>query len=223
MSFDSTSQIPLPPRPGMIDRFAKSLVTGRLASLRRGRIRLQDATGNSLLGEDSDLEVTLQVHHPGFYRETVLGGTLSVAESYIRGDWDCDDLTNLIRIFVRNLDHADQFDGGLARLQGTPRRRAATTSTRPADRVGDRSPRPLPREDARAPLPHLHRDDRQRPPALPAVRRRAQAARRAAQATAAAEGDALEPARAGGLERRAHAGLGRPLDGAQLARARQAG
>ena len=118
MSFDSTSQIPLPPRPGMIDRFAKSLVTGRLASLRRGRIRLQDATGNSLLGEDSDLEVTLQVHHPGFYRETVLGGTLSVAESYIRGDWDCDDLTNLIRIFVRNLDHADQFDGGLARLQG---------------------------------------------------------------------------------------------------------
>lgn len=105
-------------RPGFIDRAARRLVTNRLTGLQRGQIVLKDDSGSSVHGEVSDLHVTLQVHNSRFYRETVMGGTLSVAESYIRGDWDCDDLTRLIRIFVRNLNKADQLDGGLARIQG---------------------------------------------------------------------------------------------------------
>jgi len=104
-------------RPGLIDRVARRLVTQRLSGLKRGQILLKDASGNSVHGESADLHVTLQVRNPRFYRETVMGGTNSVAESYIRGDWDCDDLTRLIRVFVRNLSNADQFDGGLARIQ----------------------------------------------------------------------------------------------------------
>ncbi len=115
----SKSRKPAPvTRPGFIDRVARQLVTNRLTGLQRGQILLKDDSGSSVHGEAADLHVTIQVHDSRFYRETVMGGTLSVAESYIRGDWDCDDLTRLIRIFVRNLDNADQLDGGLARIQG---------------------------------------------------------------------------------------------------------
>lgn len=46
----------------------------------------------------------------------MLGGTLSIAESYLQGHWDCDDLTALFRLFIRNLAAADQLDGGLPKL-----------------------------------------------------------------------------------------------------------
>lgn len=119
MSVDVQSVLEQTAPPGsLLDRVARRLVTQRLAGLQRGQIDLQDATGTTSLGQSADLQVQLRVHHPRFYGQAMLGGTLSVAESYFRGDWDCDDLTGLIRIFVRNLDRADQLDGGLAQVAG---------------------------------------------------------------------------------------------------------
>lgn len=119
MSVDVQSVLEQTAPPGsLLDRVARRLVTQRLAGLQRGQIDLQDASGTTSLGQSADLQVQLRVHHPRFYGQAMLGGTLSVAESYFRGDWDCDDLTGLIRIFVRNLDRADQLDGGLAQVAG---------------------------------------------------------------------------------------------------------
>jgi cyclopropane-fatty-acyl-phospholipid synthase len=100
----------------------RSVVTSRLRGLQRGQIQLIDGDGAINLGQGDDLEVKLRVHNQRFYRETVLGGALSFAESYLHGDWDCDDLTTLFRIFVRNLHQADQFDGGLAGVVGLGQR-----------------------------------------------------------------------------------------------------
>jgi len=117
-SIPESDATPAASKLGLLDRAARNLVIGRMAGLRRGQIELVDTTGNVLLGESDDLQVRFQVHSPRFYRETVLGGTLSVAESYLRGDWDCDDLTDLFRLFVRNHDQADSLDGGFAWLTG---------------------------------------------------------------------------------------------------------
>ena len=105
-------------KPGQFARLMRSVIASRLRGLRRGRIQMIDGDGAINLGQRDDLEVELHVHNPRFYRETVLGGALSFAESYFHGDWDCDDLTSLFRIFVRNLNQADQFDGGLAGVVG---------------------------------------------------------------------------------------------------------
>ena len=56
----------------------------------------------------------MRVHHPRFYRQALWGGDLGVADSYLAGDWDCDDLTALFRLFVRNAATAD----GMNRLAG---------------------------------------------------------------------------------------------------------
>ena len=83
-----------------------------------GEIELEEPSGSARLGRDSELHVTLRVNDSRFFRAAVTGGTLSVAESYLRGDWDCDDLTSLFRIFIRNRDRADRLDRGLARVVG---------------------------------------------------------------------------------------------------------
>ena len=107
-----------PPRLGVIDQLARRALVGRLAGLRRGEITLEDATGSTRLGQPADLSPTIRVHDRRFFREAVLGGTLSVAETYLRGAWDCDNLTDLFRLFIRNMDAATRLEGGVARISG---------------------------------------------------------------------------------------------------------
>jgi cyclopropane-fatty-acyl-phospholipid synthase len=99
-----------------IDRIARRAVVKQLASLRGGTITVRDACGIISLGESTDLQATISVRSPRFFRQAVLGGTLSVAESYLHGDWNCDDLTSLFRIFVRNCGSANRLDSGLAKI-----------------------------------------------------------------------------------------------------------
>ena len=88
----------------------------KLAGLRGGEITISDADGASRLGESGDLHAALRVHNPRFYRRVAIGASLAAATSYSRGEWDCDDLTGLFRLFVRNAAAADRLDGGWSRL-----------------------------------------------------------------------------------------------------------
>ncbi len=107
---------------GLIDRMARSLLTRRLKGLTRGEIAFDDSHGVTRFGEGADLHCSIRVHGPRFFREAVLGGKLSVAETYVRGDWDCDNLTSLFRIFIRNTDTYHALDRGLARIAGMTHR-----------------------------------------------------------------------------------------------------
>lgn len=109
-------------RPNVPQRVARAAMMKRIDNLKRGRIVLDDGTGRLPLGQPSDLTATIRVHDPRFYLRAALGGTLSVAQSYLDGDWDCDDLTSLFRIFVRDIETADGLDGGTARLLGIAHR-----------------------------------------------------------------------------------------------------
>jgi cyclopropane-fatty-acyl-phospholipid synthase len=86
----------------MLDGLVRKILMGRLANLRGGEILLEEGARSTGYGQATDLTTTVRVNQERFYRDAVFGGTLSVAESYLRGDWDCDDLTALFRIFVRN-------------------------------------------------------------------------------------------------------------------------
>ncbi len=50
-----------------------------------------------------------------FFTRVLLSGELGAGEAYMDGQWRSDDLTGLLRLFIRNLD-AITFDGPLARL-----------------------------------------------------------------------------------------------------------
>ncbi len=107
---------PMPAGIGWLDRFARRLLLQKLEELQGGNIELSDLCGSTTLGRGGDLQSKMHVHNPAFFRHAVLGGSLSVAESYLRGHWDCDDLTAFFRIFVRNIETTDQLDRGLSRI-----------------------------------------------------------------------------------------------------------
>ena len=109
---------PTPAEFGFLDRAARRVVVGRLTGLRRGELRLSDSFATSGGGESEESPVTIRVHRPRFYRRLIAGGSTAAADSYLDGDWECDDLTALFRLFIRNRDAASSFDRGVARLAG---------------------------------------------------------------------------------------------------------
>lgn len=86
--------------------------------LRHGQLTIVDGRGTRVFGaSEAPLRATLVVGNDRFYRQVVCGGGLGAAESLLEGDWKCDDLASLVRIFIRNLDLSDGLDGGFARLR----------------------------------------------------------------------------------------------------------
>lgn len=99
---------------GVFDRMLRRVVLDELRNLRQGKLIVTDGCGEHTFGQRDTLCSELVVHRPGLYRSAVFGGTLGVAESYLRGEWDCNDLTSLFRIFLRNRMVADGLDAGSA-------------------------------------------------------------------------------------------------------------
>ncbi len=106
------------PKPSILDRIAKRAVVHRLDQLTQGRVTLEDSVSRSVHGAGSDAcGGSIRVHDPRMFRETVVGGGLGFAESYLDARWDSPDLTELLRVFVRDVQVAHQSDRGLARLR----------------------------------------------------------------------------------------------------------
>ncbi|HAW28740.1 MAG TPA: SAM-dependent methyltransferase [Planctomycetaceae bacterium] len=103
---------------GILNATCRQLLLKKLNGLVRGQITLREGMQSTVFGKDeSDLRVVVTVHHPRFYQAAVRGGGLGIAQALMDGDWSTDDLTGLVRIFIRNLDVTDQFEGGLARMR----------------------------------------------------------------------------------------------------------
>lgn len=99
--------------------FFRRSVLKLLASLRECRITVIEGAERMEFGQpsgDDVLRVTMRVNDADLYRQASLNGSVGVAESYMLGQWDCDDLVGLVRIFVRNRDVLDDMERGLARL-----------------------------------------------------------------------------------------------------------
>jgi cyclopropane-fatty-acyl-phospholipid synthase len=92
--------------------WAKRIVLSKLGQLNGGQIELNDAGQLIKLGKpDHDgFSVGLKVAKDAFYRRTLLGGMIGAAESYIDGDWGTDNLTDLIRLMIRNIDGVTKME-----------------------------------------------------------------------------------------------------------------
>jgi len=124
---------------GPLGRWAEQLLRSQLAQLRHGELTLVDGERRHTFGQHTGrcaLSATLHVRDPRFYAETAFGGSVGSGESYMAGDWTCDDLTALVRILLHNRAVIDGVDGGLAHF-ATPLRKllhAAARNTRDGSR-----------------------------------------------------------------------------------------
>lgn len=107
------------PRAGVLDAYLRQRLLSQLAPLREGQLRVRDALGEALLGDAAgELHVTVTIDDPAFYRKVAAQGSVGAGESYIHGDWQCDDLVALVRLLVRNRDLLDGMERGPARIGG---------------------------------------------------------------------------------------------------------
>ncbi len=73
----------------------------------------RERLSSSAIGQHP-LEVTMRIHDPSVYRQLLFGGSIALADSYINGEWDTDDLTGLIRLAARNLAVIDRLENRFA-------------------------------------------------------------------------------------------------------------
>lgn len=119
--------------PGWLDRVLRRGVHRQLEKLNTGHLFLledfpqhgpvqHDRSRHAARTElrfgqagDDGLTAAMTVHSPEFYRRAAFGGALGFAEAYFLGEWTTDCLTDVVRIFCRNLDVCDASNRGLLR------------------------------------------------------------------------------------------------------------
>jgi cyclopropane-fatty-acyl-phospholipid synthase len=100
-----------------LQRLGRRLFLAKLAGLELGEVTVIDGSERQRFGRRSaefDLRATLEVLHPQTYADVAFGGTTGSGEAYMRGFWRSDDLTSLVRIFIRNRHVLNAIDSGSA-------------------------------------------------------------------------------------------------------------
>jgi cyclopropane-fatty-acyl-phospholipid synthase len=100
----------------LVDQVAKSLLCSQLSKIKHGTLTIIDQNGILHFGQGEEIKVTLTVKKSSFYSRTLIGGSIGNAESYVDNDWDCTNLTDLIRLFVKNRDVLQKIDGSVVNL-----------------------------------------------------------------------------------------------------------
>ena len=109
-------------REGWLVGLARRLVLNRLRFLQEGRIVVCENDSQMAFGaltRDFPSTINIRVLNPRFYCDIAFGGSIGAGEAYMSGSWACDELSELLRILLRNRDVLERMDSGLA-LFGRP-------------------------------------------------------------------------------------------------------
>jgi|26BtaG_2_1085354.scaffolds.fasta_scaffold04940_2 cyclopropane-fatty-acyl-phospholipid synthase len=94
----------------IIEDFAKHTTTTAFGQLSHEPSKSSSEVGNH------PLKMTMTIHDSSVYRQLLFGGSIALADSYINGEWDTEDLTGLIRLAARNMKVVNNLDGRLAKV-----------------------------------------------------------------------------------------------------------
>lgn len=92
---------------------ARKLLFRLLKGIEYGCLRIHDqgqlhSFGQAL--ETTDLVADIYVHDPQLYSDVVFGGSVGSGEAYMSGHWTTPNLTQVTRLFVRNMAALDAMD-----------------------------------------------------------------------------------------------------------------
>ncbi len=91
-----------------------------------GSIQFNEAGRSQVIGQGNPgPTVDVTVHSPRLWTQMLRGST-GMAESYVSGEWDCDDLVGLATLAGRNLEHLDRLRRPIHGLVGPIQRLGLT-------------------------------------------------------------------------------------------------
>jgi len=88
-----------------LNSLSDKLVFKTLANIKVGYLEITDYEGKQLkFGNPEDyLKAKLKIKKPNFTFNLIKGGSVGFAESYMRDEFETDNLSNLIEITARNI------------------------------------------------------------------------------------------------------------------------
>lgn len=84
-----------------LDSIARAAITGLGRRLRHGTVVLHEGAATTVLG-GGEPAVHVTVNDPRAYT-AICRGSRGFGDAYVRGWWDCDDLTTLVRVLLRSI------------------------------------------------------------------------------------------------------------------------
>ena len=89
----------------MIQNISDNLLFKALKLIKHGQLKLTNYDGKKYcFGEEGkDLNVELIVKKPGFTFGIIRKGSIGLAEAYMRGDFETNNLSDLIELTARNI------------------------------------------------------------------------------------------------------------------------
>ena len=97
--------------------FYERTVLGMLSKMNLGTLNLTLPSGEQItLGNgEGNITANAKIKNSDFFKRCVLYGDIGFGEAYVDGEWDTDNITNVIRWFLLNVDNAPTVSGSSAR------------------------------------------------------------------------------------------------------------
>jgi len=96
-----------------LNSIADKIVFKTLKFIKHGNIKLinYDNQSYDFGNPEDDLKVTLKINKPGLTYQVIKSGSIGMAEAYMRGDFETNNLTNLIELTAKNIKLIYKFSG----------------------------------------------------------------------------------------------------------------
>jgi cyclopropane-fatty-acyl-phospholipid synthase len=100
--------------------FYQNLVLRYLSKMDKGTLYLTLADGEELtMGTgEGNIKAAIQVNNDEFYKRIILFGDIGFGEAYVDGLWDTDNITNVIKWVLLNIDNAPGVSGSKTQTMG---------------------------------------------------------------------------------------------------------
>ena len=114
-----TKPIEFSEKTQILDKVARKIILSHFKGIKEGEITIIENSEHIVFGQTTTnfpVKAIITVQNSKMYLDIVAKGLNGSADAFIKGWWTCDNLTNLVRIFTRNRDAANQFESGIANL-----------------------------------------------------------------------------------------------------------
>ena len=111
----------------LLDRWARILMLRQLRRLSIGQLRIEEGDQKWQFGMPCDVlprTVVVRIDSTRAWSDLAFGGSTGAGEAYFKGLWRCEQLTELVRLFLHNSAVLDAVDGGRSLLARLVRRLA---------------------------------------------------------------------------------------------------